>query len=142
MVDHSNAIALGFDFGMKRIGVAVGQAITQTATPLIVLKAADGKPNWSTIEALIKDWRPTILLIGLPYNIDGSEQPITLAAKKFARRLETKFKLLTLMVDERLTTIEAKAQMKQLNPRDDLSQVDSYAAKLIVESWLFEQQRN
>ena len=131
--------ALGFDFGLKRIGVAVGQRLTRSANPVTILKAENGIPDWEKIKELIETWEVSVLVVGIPYNMDGSEQPITYAASKFAKKLKLKPGLPVHTVDERLTTIEAKRfwfeQKFQKNvklPR----QFDSYAATLILEQWL------
>jgi putative Holliday junction resolvase len=134
----SNKTVLGFDFGMKHIGVAVGQTITQTANPLTSLKALDGIPNWDEVAKLITTWGAKALVIGIPLNMDGSEQPITAAAKKFSNRLHARFKLPVHPVDERLTTAEAKQQLFDAEGYRALEKtaIDSYSAKLILESWL------
>lgn len=134
----SHYTVLGFDFGMKHIGVAVGQTITRTATPLTSLKAVDGIPQWDEIGKLIKTWGAKALIIGLPLNMDGTEQPITAAAKKFGNRLGAHFKLPVHPVDERLTTAEAKQQLFDTAGYRalDKTSIDSFAAKLILESWL------
>lgn len=133
-----NITVLGFDFGMKHIGVAVGQTITRTANPLNSLKAVDGIPNWDDIKKLIITWNARALVIGIPLNMDGTEQPITAAAKKFGNRLEAKFRLPIHQVDERLTTVEAKQQLFDSLGYKALEKtsIDSYSAKLILESWL------
>lgn len=126
---------LGFDFGMKRIGVAVGQSITRSANPLTILKAVDGIPVWEEIENLISIWQADALVVGLPYQMDGSEQLLSFAAKKFAKRLQAKFNLPVFLVDETLTTMAAKSFAKEAKnyvPKE----IDSYAAKIILESWL------
>lgn len=128
---------IGFDFGMRKIGVAVGQTVSYTAQPLPLLKAQDGIPDWNHIQGLINEWAPNGLLVGIPYNMDKTEQEISLAARKFARRLETKYHLPIHLVDERLTTKEARAILRAQGSRETL--VDSCAAALIVESWLREQ---
>lgn len=128
---------IGFDFGMRNIGVAAGQTVSCTAQPLPLLKAQDGIPDWNHIQELIDEWVPHSLLVGIPYNMDNTEQEISFAARKFARRLETKYHLPTHLVDERLTTKEARAILRAQGSRK--TRVDSYAAALIVESWLREQ---
>ncbi len=127
---------LGFDFGMRKIGTAVGQTISATATPLKIIPAQDGIPNWTSLETLINEWQPHALIVGIPYNMDGSEQEITFAARKFSRRLGAKFKLQVHLVDERLTTKMAELELSQQNKTPQ--QVDSHAAALILESWLRE----
>lgn len=130
-------IVLGFDFGMKHIGVAVGQLITQSANPLTTLTAKDGIPDWEEIRELINEWQADALVVGIPFNMDGTEMRITNAARKFANRLQHQFKLPVHLVDERLTTKEAKRQLHEHGTKGiDLKYVDSYAAKLILESWL------
>ncbi|WP_395344783.1 Holliday junction resolvase RuvX [Ningiella sp. W23] len=134
----SSQTTLAFDFGMKSIGVAVGQSITGTASPLAALRAQDGIPDWDLIEELIKDWQAQTCVVGLPLNMDGSEQDITANAKKFSRRLAHKYKLAVHLHDERLTTVEAKARLFELGGFKKLGKekVDSVSACLIYESWL------
>ena len=132
---------LGFDFGMKNIGVAVGQELTHTASPLTVIKAREGIPNWEHIQALLDEWRPQKLIVGLPLNMDGTEQEMTAAARRFGNRLNGRFHLPVDWQDERLTTFEALDQLgiqskMQSNKRDD---VDRISAQLILQSWLNEQ---
>ncbi|VEI44850.1 Holliday junction resolvase-like protein [Actinobacillus equuli] len=102
---------LAFDFGTYSIGCAVGQNITGTAQGLPSFKAQDGIPNWDQIEKVIKEWQPERLVVGLPLNMDGSEQPLTQRAKKFANRLNGRFNLPVELQDERLTTVSAKAEI-------------------------------
>jgi putative Holliday junction resolvase len=127
-------VFLGFDFGMKRIGVAIGQKITRSANPLITLAAKDGIPNWDEIQSLIDEWHVDGLVVGIPYNMDGTEQLVSFAARKFANRLTAKFGLPVFLMDERLTTIEAKRIIHEDKiPREKL---DQYAAKIILENYL------
>ncbi|MFT6985625.1 MAG: putative Holliday junction resolvase [Psychromonas sp.] len=129
---------LGFDFGTKSIGVATGQMITATAQPLAAIKATDGIPNWNIIEKVINDWNPDLVVIGLPLNMDGTEQMITQRAKKFANRLNGRFGVKVALQDERLTTASAKEFIfanggyKAL----DKGKIDSVSAALILESWM------
>ncbi|NQZ52802.1 MAG: Holliday junction resolvase RuvX [Piscirickettsiaceae bacterium] len=132
---------LGFDFGLKNIGVAVGQEITQTANPLTVIKARDGIPNWDEIKKLLDQWQPNLLVVGLPLNMDDSEQEMTAAARKFGNRLNGRFQIPVEWQDERLSTYEALEQLGirnklQANNRDD---VDRISAQLILQSWLNQQ---
>ncbi len=129
---------LGFDYGLKNIGVAVGQELTQTANPLTVIKARDGIPNWDDIETLLAEWQPELLIVGLPLNMDGTEQEMTVAARKFGNRLNGRFQIAVEWQDERLTTFEA---LEQLGIRSKLhannrSDVDRISAQLILQSWL------
>src|SRR5690554_7331154 len=99
---------LGFDFGTSSIGVAIGQSITGTATPLTALRAKDGQPDWSQVERLLKEWQPDFVVVGLPLNMDGTEQPLTERARKFGQRLHGRFGIQVVYQDERLTTVAAK----------------------------------
>ena len=128
---------LAFDFGLARIGVAVGQPITQTATPLSTLKAKEGIPDWQMIEKLIKEWQPKLLLVGEPFNMDSSDQQITLKARKFANRLHGRFGLPFEMFDERLSSTAAREEIFEYGGYRKLkkTQIDSVAAALILESW-------
>ena len=128
-------ILLAFDFGMKKIGVAVGQSISQSATPLTELAARDGIPDWEALLELMKTWAADAFVVGLPYNTDGSMQETTFAAKKFGNRLHDRFQKPVYFIDERFTTVEARAQLQHAS-----GAVDRYAAKLILETWFREQQ--
>jgi putative Holliday junction resolvase len=132
---------LAFDFGLKQIGVAYGQTLTGAAKGLSILKASDGIPNWDDLGALIDEWSPDLLVVGLPLNMDGTESDLSHLARKFARRLHGRFKLETLMVDERLSSHNIKASIKQQDlsakgARTDLTKIDHLAAALILQSWL------
>ena len=129
--------ALAFDFGMKRIGVAIGQTLTHSANPLTTLEAKAGIPDWQLIKNLITKWTPTTLIIGIPYNMDGTEQPITQAARRFANRLKGRFGLPIALVDERLSTREAYwTHTQRPSPHAKQNNIDSYAAVVILENWL------
>ena len=101
-------LLLGFDYGTKQIGVAVGQAVTGQARELKVLKAQNGVPDWQQVEALIREWQPDAMVVGLPLNMDGTPSDMSARAEKFARRLNGRFNLPVFTHDERLTTFEAK----------------------------------
>ena len=133
---------LGFDFGTKKIGIAVGQSVTQTVTPLITLPCLNQKPDWNAIENIIKEWLPNILVVGLPVHLDGEEQAMTQAARKFGNRLNGRFRLPVEFMDERLSSYEAQERLKEINrnkkqtnKRQSAMDIDKIAAQLIVESW-------
>ena len=140
----TDKIIIGFDFGLRHIGVAIGQSITKTARPLITLKARDGVPNWDEVKALLEKWQPDDLVVGIPLHLDGSTQPMTFCAKRFLNKLRTRFKLPTYAVDERLSTWEAKtrAPVKIIHhPSKAKAHVDemhAYAAVVLVEQWMAE----
>jgi len=132
---------LGFDFGLKNIGVAVGQELTGSASPLTVIKAREGIPNWDDIQTLLQQWQPQLLIVGLPLNMDGTEQEMTAAARRFGNRLNGRFQIPVEWQDERLSTYEA---LEQLGIRDKMqakqrSDVDRISAQLILQSWLNQQ---
>jgi putative Holliday junction resolvase len=137
---------IGFDFGKKYIGVAVGQEITGSASPLGSIKANDGIPNWDSLSAYLKEWQPDFIVVGLPLNMDGTEQQLTLDAKKFGKRINGRFGLNVEYQDERLTTVEAKERLfaqggfrNLKKSHHDKNNIDSQSAMLIIESY-FEQQ--
>ncbi len=111
MTETTTKTVIAFDFGTNSIGCAVGQSITGTAQGLTTFKAQDGIPNWEEIGKLLQDWKPDMLVVGLPLNMDGTEQPLTQRARKFANRLNGRFNLPVELQDERLTTVEAKAEI-------------------------------
>ena len=129
---------LGFDFGSKKIGVAVGQSLTQTASGLETIQFVNKKPDWTRIEKLIKEWQPDTLLVGIPYNMDGTEQPISKKARAFAQQLQERFSLDVQGVDERLST---RASWQLLSEHSTNSyqtkrkHIDQVCATLIIETW-------
>ncbi len=129
---------LAFDYGTKNIGAATGQTITASANSITALKAKDGIPNWQEIEKLLSEWKPDLVLVGLPLNMDDSESELSTRARKFANRIHGRFGVKVEMVDERLTSFAAKGEvMSQGGSRDyKHNPVDSIAARLILESWL------
>jgi len=135
MGDHT---ALGFDFGLKKIGVAVGQTITKTASPLTQLITEKGEPPWKEISALIKLWHPFALVVGKPLNMDGTTQPITEAAEKFALALEAHYGLKVHLVDERLSTVAARSELFEKGGYRVLSKknIDAVSAQIILQEWL------
>ena len=131
---------LAFDFGTKSIGVAIGQRITGTARPLTAIKANDGTPDWTQFEKLLKEWQPELVVVGLPLNMDGTNQPLTDRARKFANRLHGRFGVKVELQDERLSTVEARAGLFERGGFRALNKgsVDSASAVVILESY-FEQ---
>jgi putative Holliday junction resolvase len=131
---------IGFDFGKKYIGVAVGQEITGSASPLGSIKATDGIPNWDSLATFLNEWQPDLIVVGLPLNMDGSEQQLSKDARKFGNRLAGRFGLPVEFQDERLTTADAKEQLFARGGYKNLKKdnIDAESARLIVESF-FEQ---
>lgn len=133
-------LLLGFDYGTRQIGVAVGQAITGQARELCVLKAQNGVPDWQRVDALIREWQPDAIVVGLPLNMDGTPSEMSERAAKFARRLHGRFNLPVHTHDERLTTFEAKGHRLAQGQRGSYRErpVDALAAALLLEGWLEE----
>ncbi|MEM8548673.1 MAG: Holliday junction resolvase RuvX [Pseudomonadota bacterium] len=129
---------MAFDYGLRQIGVAVGNSRTQTSSAITTLKARDGVPDWQCVEQLIQEWQPELLVVGEPFNMDDSEGELAPRARKFARRLEARFRVPFSMVDERLSSAEAKSQLAEQGHRGDYTDdpADSLAAKLILDTWL------
>lgn len=133
-------ILFGIDFGMKRIGVAIGQTVTKTARPLETLQANQGEPDWLVIDKLIKKWNPDAIVIGIPLNMDGTEQQVTMAARRFAKELRNHTNIKIYKIDERLTTKEARDRLFDEGGYKALQggQIDQIAAQLILENWFAE----
>ena len=131
---------LGFDYGARRIGVAVGQTLTGTASPLATLECRDA-PDWDAIAALIQEWRPQRLIVGMPRHLDGREHELKPVIERFARRLEGRFGLPVVLVDERLTSAEANARLidsRQKGRRKKIrkDEIDRLSAAILLETWM------
>jgi putative Holliday junction resolvase len=137
-------LILAFDFGTRRIGVAVGNALTRVARPLTTIDAEANAARFSAIAALIDEWRPDLLVVGRPVHADGSEHEMTARAERFARRLAVRFGLDVARVDERYTTMGAEAALAQAGVRGRGRRAvrDAVAAQLILQSWLDDDRRN
>jgi putative Holliday junction resolvase len=132
-VSGTAATLLGFDYGERRIGVAVGQTLTGTATALATLPARDGEPDWQRLAVLLEEWHPDALVVGLPLNMDGSEQTLTQRARRFGNRLRGRHRLPVHFADERLSTREARGRERGVPPREGR---DALAAEVILEGWM------
>lgn len=131
---------LAFDFGLRRIGIAIGQQVTNSANPLGVARNGADGPDWPYIESLIREWRPARLIVGMPLHTDGSENETTVAVRRFIDDLQ-RFDLAVEAVDERYSSAEALEKLKEerasgLRGRISKEQIDSAAATLIAERWL------
>lgn len=132
---------LGFDFGTKRIGIAIAQEVTGTANPLVTVKAVKNKPDWESISKIIAEWQPDLLVVGLPLHMDGTEQDMTQAARRFSNQLNGRYQLPVALMDERLTSNEAESILSEQagfgsNVFQDKAQIDMISAQLILQSWL------
>jgi len=129
---------LAFDFGLRQIGAAVGNSLLGSTRSLAIVRAKDGVPDWAAVQRLVEEWDPDLLLVGDPLNMDGSAGDLCQRARKFGRQLHGRLGLPVTMVDERLTSFEAKQISREQGHRGDYKRrpVDSLAAELLLRSWL------
>lgn len=131
---------LGFDYGEKTVGVAVGNTGTRQAHPLLNVRVIRGQPEWQKITGLIDEWQPVAIVVGLPLNMDGSENAITRQARKFGNRLNGRYNLPVHMVDERLTTRDARTELYNAGVTEKRHKpvLDKLAAQSILQTYLNE----
>ena len=122
---------IAFDYGEKKIGVAVGQTSTNTSSPLQIIFNKDNKTNWISISSLLDEWKPDLILLGKPLNMDGSESEIMKKVDKFYKELKSIYDADIEFVDERLTTFEAQEILKD----EKHDNVDAHAAKILIDNW-------
>lgn len=133
----SPKLIMAFDFGTQKMGMAVGSSLIESATPLALFPMKDGIPNWDELLKIVKQHQPNLFLVCLPLNMDDSESELSTRARKFARRIRHQTNIETFMVDERLTTREARDELEhyQAQGRGKKISADSIAAALFIESW-------
>ena len=132
---------LGFDFGLRRIGVAAGQLVTASASPVAVIPAREGDPDWQRLDALVVEWDPVALVVGIPLLTDGTEQPLGRRARRFAAALQRRYDLPVHEADERLSSRAARELIAERRSagarrRTRRGDIDRMAATLILEHWL------
>ncbi len=134
---NSQGCVLAFDFGKKRIGVAVGEHMLGIAHPLMTIASETNSERFHLIGELITEWRPGLLVVGLPLSVEGEEHALTLLSKKFSNRLNGRFNLPVVMVDERYTSVEASSTLKQMGVagRKQKPLLDTVAAQHILQSY-------
>ena len=135
MLDQT-AFILAIDFGLTNIGVAVGQKVTNTASELTTLKAKNGHPNWTEVRELVKAYSPSLLLVGYPLNMDGSESEMSKRVQKFAAKLERETNTSAKLIDERLSTKEAKTLAENRGLKNNRIKIHERSACLIAQTWL------
>jgi len=137
-------LILAFDFGRRRIGIACGDTVSRSARPLKALAAGPGGAPWGLVDALLRDWRPALLVVGLPYNADGSESAMNTATRGFAEELARRYALPVRLVDERYSSLEAGDRLRSKREaglrkrRVAKEDVDAVAACVILERWFVE----
>lgn len=128
---------LAFDWGLRHIGVAVGQQLIASSAPAAIVKARDGIPDWDAVDKLVREWQPQLFLVGLPLNMDGTESTLSEPARRFSRRLQARYHREVVLVDERLTSREAKSQRRERQDWRDTGRatVDAEAACIILQDF-------
>jgi putative Holliday junction resolvase len=140
----SPQLVLAFDFGRRRIGVACGDTLSRSATALTGIVNTDAGPRWELVDSVIREWQPTLIVVGLPYNVDGSESIMSQAARGFAHALEERYTLPVHLIDERYSSLEAETRLKSEREaglrkrRVAKADVDAAAACVILERWFIE----
>lgn len=138
----SDELVLGFDFGLRRIGVAVGNRLTRTARALNTVACPSAEADWKPIDTLVGDWQPARLLVGIPRHMDETEQHITQRAREFAGQLTRRYALPVEQVDERLSSASAESDLREArrqgrkSHRNRPGELDGLAAAVIVSQWL------
>ena len=135
-VSKGQRTLLGFDFGTKRIGIAIAQEVTGTANPLTTVTAIKHKPDWDSISKIIKEWQPDLFVVGLPLHMDGTEQPMTQAARRFSNQLNGRYQIPVALMDERLSSNEAESILNERASSHSKAQIDMISAQLILQSWM------
>lgn len=132
---------MAFDFGERRLGVAVGQRLGGTSRAVTTLPCSDGRPSWAAVDELIRGWRPHALIVGLPRHLDGAEHPLAEPARQLADELHTRFSLPVQLVDERLSSREADERLRDRRRAGRRSRIrrgerDAEAARVILQTYL------
>ncbi len=131
---------IGFDYGTRRIGIAIGQTLTATARPLTIVSVKKRQINWADITTLIQEWQPDALVVGLPKHADGSDNTITAAVRRFSRQLHKRYQLPVHTIDETLSSVAAAEKMlsSPFSKKKNRKNLDAFAAQIILETWFTE----
>ena len=134
-------VVIAFDFGLKRTGVAIGNTLTGSATPECTLHSKNEAPDWDGISRLISEWKPTQVVVGMPTELDGSENPLKKRIERFCNQLNGRYNLTVDQENEQFTSIEAAQRLKQLRQSGRKQkvvkdEVDKIAAAIILENWM------
>ena len=135
------AVVIAFDFGLKRTGVAVGNTVIGSATPECTISSKDEQPNWDDISKLFKEWQPTQIVVGMPIELDGSENPLKKRIDRFCNQIQGRYNVPVDQENEQFTSIEAAQRLKQLRQsgrkqKVSKDEVDKIAAAIILENWM------
>lgn len=131
---------MAFDFGTQKFGLAIGQKMIESINPLPLFPVRDGIPDWEKLYQIINQWQPDLFLVGLPLNMDDTESNLSLRARKFARRLRHQTNIATYMIDERLSSREARQQLQYYQAKGQKKRVnvDSLVASILIETWYYD----
>ncbi|WP_440615294.1 Holliday junction resolvase RuvX [Cysteiniphilum sp. 6C5] len=131
---------IGLDYGKSRIGIASGQMITKTATPIATIAAKKGEPEWQALDKIIKQWRPSDIIVGLPIDAKDQETKITEEARSFAQKIELRYQKPVHLISETFSTREARWRLEEVQNKSNRHlKVDAFAACVILETWMNEQ---
>ena len=135
------SVVIAFDFGLKRTGVAIGNTITGSATPECTLNSKDNQPDWDGISNLFNEWQPTQVVVGIPTELDGSENPLNKTIQRFCNQIQGRYNVKVDQENEQFTSIEAAQRLKQLRQtgrkkKITKDEVDKIAASIILENWM------
>ena len=135
MTEESSVI-MAFDYGLRNIGIAIGQNITKSASTFYAIKAKEGEPDWIKLDSIVKEWEPTLFIVGDPFNMDGTRSEFQKRISQFSTELKNRYKIRLHMMDERLTTKEAKERIKtESSGLKESANKHSVSAQIILEDW-------
>ena len=129
-------VVMGFDYGVRNIGIAIGQNITKSASTFYAIKAKEGEPDWIKLDSIVKEWEPALFIVGDPFNMDGTRSEFQKRISRFSTELKNRYKIRLHMMDERLTTKEAKERIKtESSGLKESANKHSVSAQIILEDW-------
>ena len=135
MIEESGVV-MAFDYGLRNIGIAIGQNITKSASTFYAVKAKEGKPDWIKLDSIVEEWKPNLFIVGDPFNMDGTKSEFQKRISKFSSELKKRYEVRVHMMDERLTTKEAIERIKiESNGLKGLANKHSISAQIILEDW-------
>ena len=135
MIEESGVV-MAFDFGLRNIGIAIGQNITKSASTFYAIKAKEGEPDWMKLDSIVKEWEPSLFIVGDPINMDGTKSEFNKRILKFSNDLKKRYAINIYKMDERLTTKEAKERIKdESNGLQASANKHSISAQIILEDW-------
>ena len=131
-----SGVVMAFDYGLRNIGIAIGQNITKSASTFYAIKAKEGVPEWIKLDSIIEEWKPSLFIVGDPFNMDGTKSEFQKKIAKFSTELKRRYEIELYMMDERLTTKEAKERIQDKpDGIKDSANKHSISAQIILEDW-------